>query len=307
MEWSGKPWNSFDASMRQRFGRKVIRLSVDGGMTCPNRDGTLSFDGCLFCSSESQRPGGIILPVEQQLEQRRMELLVKWPDGMYIAYFQSFSNTYGDLNVLQELYERALAVPGIEGLAIATRPDCLNSDTIELLAEMGTRVPLWVELGLQTIHDSTAERIGRGYDWQLFMRVYEKLKVVGIASVIHLINGLPGETREMMMDSAREVGRLETEGLKLHLLHVMRNTGLAPLYQSGDFVPMEMGPYIQLICDQLEWIPKQTAIHRLTGDGDRRWLLAPLWSSNKKAVLNGIFKEMRARNSWQGKCLEGLK
>lgn len=302
MQWEGKPWHGLSYELKRLFGRKVIKLSLDGGFTCPNRDGTLGTGGCSFCGADgSGRAAGYLeQSLTQQMIRQKTTLQKKWPDTGYIAYFQSFTGTYADPAELEKLYSEALSMPGILGIAIATRPDCLSPDVMKVLENLRDRTFLWLELGLQTVHDATAAEFGRGYTADCFYKAYGGLKERNIPTVIHLINGLPGETADMMMQSARAVGDLHPWGIKLHLLHVIKGTALAESWEAGSYIPLGRDNYVSLIADQLEILPPDTTIHRLTGDGIRDMLLAPHWSQDKKAVLGAIEKEMRSRGSWQG-------
>ncbi|MGI6204153.1 MAG: TIGR01212 family radical SAM protein [Anaerovoracaceae bacterium] len=296
--------NHIGEYLRYEFGFKVIKLSIDGGFTCPNRDGTKGTGGCIFCSEGGS--GELAGTIEQQLAL----LSEKWPSaGGYIAYFQSHTNTYAPADVLREKYENALAYPGIVGLAVATRPDCLPEETLDLLEELSEKTYLWVELGLQTSDDDTAMRINRCYPLSDYDDAVRRLTERGIRVVTHLILGLPGETREIMETSVRHVTEPVGEnpdgtgrhifGMKLHLLNVVKNTALMRDYPG--YTPFGTPEeYISLVCDMLEIIPADITMHRLTGDVPRRLLVAPEWSYKKRTILNGIEKEMRRRGSFQG-------
>ncbi len=307
--WEGKPWNGLSGELKRILGKKVIKLSLDGGFTCPNRDGTLGTAGCSFCGEDGAgiHAGQADQPLAQQIVQQKALLAKKWPTAGCIAYFQNFTGTYGDPKRLKALYAEALAEPGVLGIAIATRPDCLSPDVLAILEDLQQRTFLWVELGLQTIHDKTADQFGRGYHTRCFFEAYAELKRRRIPTVVHLINGLPGESMEMMRESARVVGNLVPWGIKLHLLHVIQGTRLAAAWSAGTYIPLEMNAYVSLIADQLEILSPDTVIHRLTGDGDSARLLAPDWSRNKKGVLGAIEKEMRHRGSWQGQFWHPVK
>ena len=303
MRWEGKPWHGLGDELKRIFGEKTIKLSLDGGFTCPNRDGTVGTGGCSFCGEDGSgaHAGESGVSIPEQIRQQRALLAKKWPDAGAIAYFQNFTGTYGEPARLDALYSEALNQPNIVGLAIATRPDCLSLEILDLLEVYNTKTFLWIELGLQTVHDQTAERIGRGYDYECFLNAHTELKRRGIRTVVHLINGLPGETPEMMRESACKVGALMPWGIKLHLLHVIRGTRLAQDWEQGSYAPMEMEAYVNLVADQLEALPGNITIHRLTGDGNSATLLAPRWSLDKKRVLGSIEVEMNRRNTWQGK------
>lgn len=303
MNWEGKPWHGLSYELKKHFGNKVIKLSLDGGFTCPNRDGTLGTEGCSFCGENGSGAfaGDPKEPVANQLRQQRKLLEKKWPEAGAIAYFQNFTGTYGSIEILEKRYEEALGEPGIVGLAIATRPDCLSPGVLALLEKLNEKTFLWIELGLQTIHDKTARNFGRGYGYACFKSAYSELERLGIRTVVHLINGLPGETTEMMCESAHQVGALNPWGVKLHLLHVIRDTPMAREWEQGRYLPMTLEAYVKTVADQLELLPSETTIHRLTGDGAFDTLLAPGWSRDKKRVLGAIEMELKSRGSWQGR------
>lgn len=303
MLWEGKPWHGLSYELKLNFGRKVIKLSLDGGFSCPNRDGTLALDGCSFCGEDGSGgyAGKAGQPLAMQIMEQKSLLDTKWPEAGYIAYFQSYTGTYGNSSTLGKLYSEALTVPGILGIAIATRPDCLGPEVLKILEKLQEKTFLWIELGLQTIHDETAEAFGRGYDLDCFLSAYADLKQRGIRTVVHLINGLPGETPAMMLESVRVISGLQPWGIKLHLLHVVMGTRLEKTWVEGSYTPLSMAEYVAIVADQLEILPPETTIHRLTGDGISATLLAPAWSRNKRGVLNAIDKEMRRRESWQGR------
>lgn len=286
-------YNAIAPALRREFGCRVVKLSLDGGFTCPNRDGTLGTGGCLFCAPEGG--GRFAGTIEAQ-----MALLGrKWPESLYIAYFQSHTNTYGPPARLRRLWDQALAHPGVVGLAVATRPDCLPEEVLDLLSEYNRKTYLWVELGLQTCREATARAMNRCYENLAFEQGMARLSDRGIKAVIHLILGLPGEGRKDMLDSAAYAASFDPFGLKLHMLHVVKNTGLAGLYPET-FRTLEKQEYIQLVVDILEKLPPAVTIHRLTGDAPAEDLIAPLWSLDKHAVLNGIQKEFKVRGTWQG-------
>lgn len=298
-----KRYNAIGAHLKEEFGFKVIKLSIDGGFTCPNRDGTLSTEGCIFCSEEGSGDfaAPAFLTIDQQIRQQIELLKNKWPEGKYIAYFQKYTNTYADLQILKEKLESPLTNPSITGIAIATRPDCLPSEVIQLLKALNEKTYLWVELGLQTIHEKSAELINRQYPLSTFEKALSDLNAANIRTVVHLIMGIPFETKEKMLESVAYIASKNIFGIKLHLLHILENTRLAELYRKGTFNTLEKQEYIDLICDALEMIPKDVTIHRLTGDAPRKLLIAPKWSADKRSVLNGINMELKRRNSYQGK------
>lgn len=280
--------------LKERFGRKVVKLSLDGGFTCPNRDGTAGTGGCLFCSDE----GGS--DFASDIESQIALLSDKWPDSAYIAYFQNHTNTYAPVDVLREKYQQALALPEIRGLAIATRPDCLPPDVLDLLSELNRDHFLWVELGLQTIHEDTALLINRGYPLPVFDEAMRELSSRNILTVVHVILGLPGETKEQMLESVRYVADSGAWGIKLHLLNVVKNSRMAA--EMPDYVPFQtIDEYVDLVCDCLEILPPEMVVHRMTADVPQRTLIAPEWSYRKRTVLNRIYAELVRRDSWQGK------
>lgn len=275
---------------RQRFGCKVYKLTLDGGMTCPNRDGTKGTRGCIFCSGAgsgdfAERRSR---SVTAQLEAAKARVAAKMKDGKYIAFFQSFTNTYAPLPDLDALFSEAIAHPDVAALAVATRPDCLPEPVLDLLEQLDRIKPVIVELGLQTIHPQTAEFIRRGYPLADFDRAVKRLQKLGLHTVVHVILGLPGETEQMMVQTVRYVGRSGAKGIKLQLLHVLEGTDLAALWRAGRVPMMELEDYARLLGRCLSVLPPDMVIHRLTGDGAKRDLLAPLWSADKKHVLNYV-------------------
>lgn len=297
---------SLNNFLRQRHGEKVIKLSIDGGFTCPNRDGRVATKGCIFCSAQGS---GDFTPrdkgdITRQLESAVSLLSTKWGDSKkYIAYFQSYSNTYASVDVLKAKYEEALSFPGVIGLAIATRPDCLNDEIIEYLAELNTRTHLWVELGLQTMHEDTATLINRAYPLSCFEEAVYKLHAHSIETVVHLILGLPHETKAQMLASAEYVSKLPLQGIKLHMLHILDNAPLGKYYLENPFPILSEEEYIALIGDILCILPPKLVIHRLTGDGPAAHLIAPLWTKNKKKVLNDLNRYLKEADIYQGKSL----
>ena len=301
--WNGKPYHSLDFHLKETFGKKVYKLSLDGGMTCPNRDGTAGRDGCIFCSAGGS--GDFAAPrtasVKEQAEAAKALVAGKIKgDASYIAYFQSYTNTYAPLPYLRALFTEAMALPDVCALSVATRPDCLPPETIALLNELSQKKPVWIELGLQTIHEKTAEFIRRGYSLDVFEDAYGRLKAAGIPVIIHVILGLPGETREDMLKTVRYLAGKRVDGIKLQLLHVLKGTDLFPLYESGAFRTLEMDEYFALAGDCLKLLPPETVVHRLTGDGPKRLLAAPLWSADKKKVLNGLHRYLKENGIFQG-------
>lgn len=272
---------------REKFGCKVYKLSIDGGFTCPNRDGTLSIGGCIFCSQSGSgdfAEHGATIP--EQLENAKKRVSFKNKSGKYIAYFQSFTNTYAPVEKLEELYLQAIAPDFIVGLSIGTRPDCLPQETVDLLARLNRIKPVSVELGLQTIHEKTARYIRRGYHTAVYDDAVKRLKSAGIDVVTHIILGLPGETDEMMVETTRHVVTAGTDGVKFHLLHVLKGTDLEADYLSGNFSCLTLQQYAQILGNCLAVLPPHIVVHRITGDGAKKDLIAPLWSADKKRVLS---------------------
>ncbi|WP_227020343.1 TIGR01212 family radical SAM protein [Sinanaerobacter chloroacetimidivorans] len=286
-------YNSIGSYLKKIFGCKIIKLSLDAGFTCPNRDGTKGTGGCIFCSAEGSGDFASNIPDQIAL------LSKKWPTGKYIAYFQSHTNTYAPVQVLREKFYQALEYPDVIGLAIATRPDCLSEEVLELLSELNEKTFLWVELGLQTIHENTAKLINRCYSLSVFDQAVSDLKKRDIKTVVHLILGLPGETQQDMHQSVNYVCEKDIFGIKLHLMNILKGTKLAEYYPDRIHIPKKE-EYISLVVDVLERIPQRITIHRVTADAPRHLLLAPHWGYEKRSVLNGIYKEFKLRGSYQG-------
>ena len=280
-------YRTLNAYYRERFGCKVYKLSLDGGFTCPNRDGTLDYRGCIFCSGAGSgefAEGGS--SVEDQLTRAKSRVSAKNKGGKYIPYFQSFTGTYAPVGRLRQLYEAAMAPEDVVGLAIGTRPDCLGPEIMALLEELNRKKPLFVELGLQTVHPATVRYIRRGYENECYFEGLKKLKAAGIHTVTHIILGLPGEDRGMMLETTRQAVQAGTDGVKFHLLHVLRGTDLEKEFQAGKFRCLELEEYGDILKDCIGLLPPETVVHRITGDGAKRDLIAPLWSGDKKRVLN---------------------
>ena len=275
--------------MKEMFGTKVYKLSLSSGCSCPNRDGRIGTGGCTFCSEGGSGDfAAPFLPVEDQIRIAKARVEHKCRSGKYLAYFQSFTNTYGDTDRLSRLYRDVLAKPEIVGLSVGTRPDCLEPEKVEMLAQLNKEKPVWVELGLQTIHEKTAAGIHRGYTLPVFEDAYSRLKKAGLRVVVHVILGLPGESREDMLETVRYLAGLKPvlDGIKLQLLHILEGTQLAEEYRKDPFPLMTLPEYADLIRDCLALLPEKTTVHRLTGDGPKKLLIAPLWSADKKKVLN---------------------
>ncbi len=285
-------YNAIGPALTGKFGKRVVKLALDGGFTCPNRDGSAGTGGCIFCSAEGS--GDFAGNVPLQIERLRR----KWPDSLYLPYFQSHTGTYAPVSRLRELWDEALAIPGAVGLAVATRPDCLPDDVLDLLSEYCEKTFLWVELGLQTSNEETARLINRCYPLEVYDEACLKLRARGIRTVTHLILGLPGETEDDMLASARHVFSFDPYGIKLHMLHVMKDTPLERMYPK-DCPLMSLDEYVSLVCDILEEAPPSVTVHRLTGDAPQSLLIAPDWTRNKHTVLNAIQKEFKARGTEQ--------
>ncbi|MDH3976221.1 MAG: TIGR01212 family radical SAM protein [Deltaproteobacteria bacterium] len=305
--WGGKRYNPLNHHLKQHFGCKVYRVSIDAGFTCPNRDGTVATGGCIYCCERGAASIGAerALTIRGQVRAGMEVMKKKNRAEKFIAYFQSFTNTYGDLSLLKKMYDEALSVEGVAGLAVSTRPDTLPEEIVDLLAGYHNKTYLWVELGLQSIHDKSLETINRGHDYAAFFDAYSRLRKMDLNICLHAILGLPGESKSDMIETAQGIGELEAGGIKLHLMHALKGTELAGMYGRGEWSPMAMDEYISLVCDVLERISPHTIIHRLTGDPLRGYLLAPEWSIKKWEVLNGIDRELLRRESFQGKRYGG--
>ncbi|PUB09833.1 TIGR01212 family radical SAM protein [Paenisporosarcina sp. OV554] len=303
----GKRYYTWNRHLRDEFGMKIFKVALDAGFDCPNRDGTVAFGGCTFCSAAGSGDfaGDRVDSIEDQFEERKNKMHRKWKDAKYMAYFQAYTNTHAPLPVLKEKFEAALALEGVVGLSIATRPDCLPDDVVEYLAELNQRTYLWVELGLQTVHERTANLINRAHDFSCYLEGVQKLRNHGIRVCTHIINGLPLEDNKMMLETVREVAKLDVQGIKIHLLHLLKGTPMIKQYEKGLVEFMDKDDYIQLVVDQLELLPPEMVIHRITGDGPIELMIGPMWSVNKWDVLNGIDAELERRGTWQGKYFEG--
>lgn len=284
-------------ALQEQYGEKLYKLSLTSGCTCPNRDGTVGTGGCAFCSEGgSGEFAPPFLPVEEQIEAAKRLIQRKTHAKRFIAYFQSFTNTYGDLDRLRALYRETILREDIAILSLGTRPDCLGDDVMELLHELNMIKPVWVELGLQTAHDETARRLNRGYDLRVFEAGYRRIKEAGLTAVIHVIFGLPGETKENMLETVRYLARLTPppDGVKLQMLHILKNTALGRRYLEAPFPLLSLEEYADLIAESISILPERTVLHRMTGDGPAGLLLAPDWTRNKKKVLNTINRKLVA-------------
>lgn len=300
---SEKRYHTLTYHNRQWFGGRVVKIPINAGFTCPNRDGKRGFGGCSYCSPSGSgefggNPGESLARQFSQGVARSEE---KWPGAGRIVYFQANSNTYAPVETLRRWFDPAPALPGVVGLSIATRADCLEAPVLDYLAELAERTRLTVELGLQSAFDETGERINRCHSFMEFAAGVEALSRRGIRVTAHLIAGLPGESREMMVESARRVGALPITGIKLHMLYLLRGTPLGEAYKQAPFPLLTREEYVKITCDQLECLPPQVVVERLTGDGDGESLIAPLWTREKRVVLNEIDRELAVRESWQGR------
>ena len=302
---TNKRYHTYDYWLKTTFGGKCAKIPLDAGFSCPNLDGICGLGGCIYCSGRGSgdfaEPSA--LPLREQYDRQRALLAEKWPTDRCIPYFQARTNTYAPTERLRGMFHEALTWPGVVGLNIATRADCLPEDVVELLAELSERTVLTVELGLQTVHDATAALINRGHTYADFLDGYTRLRrgAQKALTCIHLIFGLPGEDEEAMLDTARQVAALRPDQVKIHLLHVLRGTVLGEMYAAGKYTPMEKDAYVETVVKALELLPPETVIARLTGDGAGEDLLAPVWSRRKREVLNGIDRLLVAQDTWQGK------
>lgn len=304
MDWNNKPYHALDFELKKQFGQKVYKLSLNGGMTCPNRDGHLGTRGCIFCSQGGS--GDFAAPVMEsinsQIQAAKAQVSGKMSgSGLYIAYFQSYTNTYAPVSHLKSIFTEAICHPDIAVLSIATRPDCLGPDVIALLKDLNRIKPVWVELGLQTIHEDTACFIRRGYGLDVFESALKQLKDAKITVIVHVILGLPGETKDRMLDTIRYLAKRPVDGVKLQLLHILKGTDLARIYEDEPFPLPTMDEYIDLVIDCVELLPPEMTIHRITGDGPKSLLIAPLWSGHKRLVLNTLHRRFKERETWQGR------
>lgn len=306
---SNKRYYTYDYYLRRTFGGKCAKIPIDAGFTCPNIDGKCGIGGCIYCSGRgsgdfAESP---LVPIRTQYEITREKLSSKWSTDRCIPYFQAHTNTYAPIEVIKERIGAVVGLDGVVGINIATRADCIGEGVAEYIAELAEQLPVTVELGLQTVHDATAELINRGHSFEDFKLGYEKLRNASskINICIHLIFGLPGEDREMMLESVRQVARLHPEQVKIHLLHVIRGTVMSDMYDRGEYTPLEKEEYVSLVADAIELLPPDIVIARLTGDGMAETLIAPNWSRKKVSVINDIDKLLYRRNSYQGIKTDG--
>ena len=301
--WNGKPYHSFDYMLKERFGEKIYKVALDAGMTCPNRDGTLGSRGCIFCSAggSGDFAGNRQDSITQQIEKQAASIRQKRGVAKFIAYFQAYTNTYAPVDYLRKIYTEAISHPDIVAISIGTRPDCLGEDILQLLDELNQKKPVWVELGLQTIHETTARYIRRGYPLSCFEQAVSELRKRNLDVIVHTILGLPGESKNDILSTIEYLNHGDIQGIKLQLLHVLKGTDLAEDYLAGKFQVYSMEEYLELVIDCLEHLNPEIVIHRLTGDGPKDLLIAPLWSSAKRTVLNTLHRECKLRHAFQGK------
>lgn len=291
-QWRGKPYHSLNAYLLERFGEKIHKIALNGGFTCPNRDGALDTRGCIFCSAEGSGDFAV-------------DRLPEVSNGKpFIAYFQSFTNTYGSIENLERCYMTAISHPEVVIVSVATRPDCLSPGVIELLSRLNRIKPIWIELGLQSIHEGTARFIRRGYPLEVFTDAVKRLHAAGIEIIVHTILGLPGETTEDILETHRFLSHQPIQGIKLQLLHVLKGTDLNEIYETEPFHILSLEEYTDLIIRCIELLPPDVVIHRITGDGPKHLLTAPLWSGHKKQVLNAIHHEFKVHDTWQGRLYQ---
>ena len=293
--------------LKDKYNEKVFKVSLNGNFSCPNRDGKISTKGCLFCSAKGSGDfaGDRNLSIKEQFYQITEKLKDKWPEGSYIAYFQANTNTYGTVSELKKRYDQIikdgkLLDEKIKILSIATRPDCLDNDVLNLLNDLNKSIPLWIELGFQTSNESTANYINRGYNNECFVNAVKKLKQLGITVIVHIINGLPNETKNDMINTVKFLQNLNIDGIKIHMLHVIKNSPLGQIYLESPFPLLSLEEYVDIVVNQLRLLPSNMVIHRITGDADKNELIAPLWTLKKFVVMNEIDKKMRKDNVYQG-------
>lgn len=306
MHWGEKRYYSLDYYLKQTYGKKLYKISLNGGMTCPNRDGTLGTRGCIFCSQggSGDFAPAASLPIKEQIEQGKRLVGRKYTGDSYIAYFQAYTNTYAPIAYLRYIFTEALLHPDVSVLSIATRPDCLGEDVLVLLQELNQIKPVWVELGLQTIHESTAQLIRKGYPLSVFEQAEASLKKAGIPVITHVILGLPGEDAGMMLETIHYLNQRGIQGIKLQLLHILKGTDLAEYYRTNPFPVLSMGEYFSLLGKCIACLRQDIVIHRLTGDAPKALLIEPVWSGNKRQVLNRFNAYLKKHDIWQGKELQ---
>ncbi|GAA0745336.1 TIGR01212 family radical SAM protein [Clostridium oceanicum] len=302
LKWNEKRYHSLNYFLRNKFGSKVFKVSLDGGFSCPNRDGTISKGGCIYCSERGSGDfaGNRDFSIHNQFQDILKMMNKKWKSNKYIAYFQPYTNTYAPVEILRKKYEEAINEEGVVALAIATRPDCLGEDVLDLLEEINKKVYVWIELGLQTSNEKTAKTINRGYKIDVFEKAVKNLRERNIDVVVHTIFGLPGETKEDMINTVKYLSTKDIQGVKFHLLHLMKNTPLVKLYEKGELKFLTLEEYIDVICESISILPPSVVVHRLTGDSPRSLLIGPMWSLKKWEILNSIDKKLKDENLYQG-------
>ena len=307
--WNDKRYHSLNYFLREKFEGKVYKISLDGGFSCPNRDGTINGTGCIFCSERGSGDfaGDRNFSIKKQFDDISCMMEKKWKSGKYIAYFQAYTNTYAEPDVLREKYQEAISQEGVVALSIATRPDCLDKEVLDVLSEFKDKVYTFVELGLQTVSDKTGRMINRGYDLPVFEEAVRNLRALGIDVVVHVIFGLPGENHEDMLDTVRYLAGTDIQGVKFHLLHLMKDTPMVQLYERGKLVFLEMEEYVSLVAESIALLPERIVIHRTTGDAPRDLLIGPMWSLKKWEVLNAIDDYFKDQDLYQGKNYQKTK
>lgn len=306
MRWKEKPYHSLDYMLRERYGEKVYKVTLNGGMSCPNRDGKIGRRGCIFCSEggSGDFAADASLSITEQIDSQIAVLSGKRPIRKYIAYFQAYTNTYAPVDHLEKIFTEAIRHPSVVALSIGTRPDCLGEDVLTLLDSLNHQKPVWVELGLQTIHEKTAQYIRRGYPLSCFETAVNELRRRHLEVIVHTILGLPGETRDDILSTMEYLNKMDIQGIKLQMLHVLAGTDLAEEYAKGVFRVYERDEYLDLLTDCLEHLSPSIVIHRMTGDGPKDLLIAPQWTSRKREVLNLLHHRMKERRSFQGKAVQ---
>lgn len=300
--WGDKRYYSLNYFLREKFGSKVYKISLDAGFSCPNRDGKISSGGCIFCSARGSGDfaGNRDYSISKQFKDIKNVMEKKWKEGKYIAYFQAYTNTYAPISVLREKFEDALQEEGVVALSIATRPDCLSEEVLNLLEELNNKTYLWIELGLQTVSDETAKLINRGYKLDVFEEALKNLRNRRIDVVVHSIFGLPGEDKEDMLKTVKYLSTKDIQGIKFHLLHLMKETPLVHLYNRGEFRFLEEMEYVDILCESIGFLRKDIVVHRLTGDSPRELLIGPQWSLKKWEILNAIDDNLKEKDIYQG-------
>lgn len=303
--WGEKRYYSLDYYLKETYGHKLYKIALDGGLTCPNRDGTLGTGGCIFCSAggSGDFAGDRSLSITEQLDTGRKLLAKKYQGNGYIAYFQAYTGTYGSVSRLRQIYTEAIHYPGVEVLSIATRPDCLPPDVLSLLAELAGRKPVWVELGLQTIHQKSADFIRRGYKLPIFEQAVRELRSIGVSVIVHVILGLPAEDTKAMLATIEYLNNLDIQGIKLSLLHILKGTDLADYYRLHPFPVMTLKEYLELLGQCISRLRSDIVIHRLTGDGPKSLLIEPQWTADKRRVLNQLQSYLKSQDIWQGRSI----